>query len=214
MVPDRPYHDVSGVLLAGGKSRRMGRDKRFVKVGDSSLLERAVSIFEDLFSEVIIVVAEPAPAFPNWPHRVVHDLIPNCGSLGGLYSGLSLASNPRIFAAACDMPFLNPTVIRYMVDLDARADLVMAALADGLQPMHAVYSKSCLASLKQMIEKGNLKIQDLAGADHLSIRLVQEEEIRSIDSSLLSFLNINTPADLEFAEKALAGRRTRPTTHQ
>lgn len=179
----------------------MGQDKRFLKLQDRTLLESALSVLERLFSEVLIVVAEEAPELSALHHRVVTDLIPGCASLGGLYTGLSYASCPRVFAAACDMPFLNASLITRLARLDPTADVVMVQLATGLQPLHAVYSKRCLVSLEQMTRTGNYKVQDICMAEGLSVRIVSEEEIQSLDPHLLSFVNINTPADLELARK-------------
>ncbi len=200
--------NMTGVLLAGGKSRRMGRDKRFLELEGRTLLERALSILETLFSEVIVVVAEPAPQLAGLRHRVVTDLIPNCAALGGLYTGLSCAGQPRVFAAGCDMPFLDPAVIKWMIGLDQHSDIVMVQLTSGLQPMHAIYSKACLPDLERMAAAHNLTVQELCQASGLSARLVSEDEIRGIDPQFLSFLNVNTPADLELARKLLAERRT------
>lgn len=196
---------LTGVLLAGGKSRRMGRDKRFLELNGRTLLDRAVSVFESLFEEVLIVVAEPTPELGGLRHRVVTDLIPGRAALGGLHAGLSYAAWPKVFAAACDMPFLSQPVIRRMVELAPHADAVIAQLADGLQPMHAVYSKGCLPYLERMARSGHLKLQDLCREPGLSVRLVSEEDLRGVDPQFLSFMNINTPADLEFARKLLAG---------
>lgn len=185
----------------------MGRDKRFLELDGRTLLERTLAVLESLFAEVIVVVAEPASQLVGLRHRIVTDLVPNCATLGGLYTGLTSAAHRRIFAAACDMPFLNPAVITRMAELDPDADVVMAQLASGLQPMHAVYSKACLPHLERMLKAGNLKVQELSQAPGLSVRLVSEDELRGADPQFLSFLNINTAADLEFARKLLAGQR-------
>jgi len=191
--------------VAGGKSRRMGRDKRFLELGGQPLLQRALSVLQRLFPEVLIAVAEPLSQLTGQGFRVVLDLIPNCATLGGLYTGLSSASHPRVFAVGCDMPFLNPEAIRRLAGLDAQADVVMPRLATGLQPMHAVYSKSCLPHLERMAKEQRLKVQDLAEAAGLTVKLVPEKDLLDVDPQLLSFFNINTPADLEFARKLLAG---------
>jgi len=196
---------MTGLLVAGGKSRRMGRDKRFLELGGQPLLQRALSVLQRLFPEVLIAVAEPLSQLTGQGFRVVLDLIPNCATLGGLYTGLSSASHPRVFAVGCDMPFLNPEAIRRLAGLDAQADVVMPRLATGLQPMHAVYSKSCLPHLERMAKEQRLKVQDLAEAAGLTVKLVPEKDLLDVDPQLLSFFNINTPADLEFARKLLAG---------
>lgn len=195
--------DVTGILLAGGKSRRMGFDKRFLKLGGETLMRRALSVYERLFTEILIVVAEPVPELAGIGHQVVTDLIPNCATLGGLYTGLSLARNPRVFAAACDMPFLNPVVIGHLLEF-CDNDVVMPKLATGLQPMHAVYSKACLPYFERMMANYDLSIHAVIGHDALRVQLVAEEVIRTFDPQLLSFLNLNTPEDAELARHIMA----------
>ena len=199
---------TAGVLLAGGKSRRMGADKRFLRLDGETLLSRALSVFERLFDEVLIVVAGPLPESVGGRHRVVTDLVPNCASLGGLYTGLSLSESPRVFAAACDMPFLNPDLIAYLIHL-SDDDIVMPNPASGLQPMHAVYSKACCPHFKRMIESRNLSIQGILQNEGLRVRLVPDEDLRQHDPELLSFLNVNTPEDAERA-RTLGQGDTRP----
>ncbi len=198
--------DITGVLLAGGKSRRMGQDKRWLEVGGRPLFHRVLSVLEGLFQEILIVVAEPLPQLEGVAHRVVTDLIPDCATLGGLYTGLSYAGSPRIFAVGCDMPFLSRTVITQMATLGRQADVVMAELATGLQPLHAVYSKACLVHMERMAKAGQLKVQELVQAPGLSVRLVPERDVRPVDPEGLSFMNVNTPADIEFVRKLLASR--------
>ena len=161
-------------------------------------MRRVLSVYERLFTEILIVVAEPVPELADIGHQVVTDLIPNCATLGGLYTGLSLARNPRIFAAACDMPFLNPVIIRHLLEF-CDNDVVMPKLATGLQPMHAVYSKACLPYFERMMANYDLSIQAVIGHDALRVQLVAEEVIRTFDPQLLSFLNLNTPEDAELA---------------
>ena len=203
--------NITGVLLAGGKSRRMGVDKRFLELGDVTLLQRALSSMERVFSEILIAVAEPTPEISGLGHRVVTDLIPHCASLGGLYTGLFYARQSRVFVAACDMPFLDPRVMKFVMDFDAEADVIMAKLSHGLQPVHAVYSKRCLPYLEAMAKEGNLKVQEIVENRDLSVRLISEDEVRPVDPQFRSFMNINTTADLEFARKLLCGKRSQRT---
>ncbi len=193
--------NVAGVILAGGQSTRMGQDKRFLELAGRTLLERSITVFESLFAEIMIVVAEPTPRLAGLRHRVVTDLIPGCATLGGVYTGLSHAGASRIFAAACDMPFMNGRVIGYLAGADPAADVVIPRLATGLQPMHAIYSKRCLPVLERMAREGALKLQDVVQAETLAVRIIPEDELRPLDPHLLSFLNVNSPADLELARK-------------
>jgi molybdopterin-guanine dinucleotide biosynthesis protein A len=204
--------DVTGILLAGGKSRRMGFDKRFLQLGGEILVRRALSVYERLFTEILIVVAEPVPELGNMGHQIVTDLIPNCATLGGLYTGLSLAHSRRIFAAACDMPFLSLTVINHLLQF-CDDDIVMPQLVSGLQPTHAVYAKACLPYFEHMIVNNILSIQRVLEHDTLRARLVHEEALRPLDPQLLSFLNLNTPEDVELARQIVEqGKRQEKDT--
>jgi molybdopterin-guanine dinucleotide biosynthesis protein A len=195
--------EVTGVLLAGGKSRRMGEDKRYLVVGEQTLLERGLGVLRSMFHEVLVVIAQDSAPL-DVDARVVRDLVPDCGSLGGIYTGLTQATTPYIFAVACDMPFLNQTVITQFTNQRDTADIVMARLATRLHPMHALYGKGCLSAMEQMIVARQLKIQALVSHASLRVQYVTEADLLSIDPSWRSFHNVNTPEDLEAACSLLA----------
>lgn len=197
--------DVTGVLLAGGKSRRMGEDKRSLHVGARTLFECSLSVLHSVFTDVLVVIAQDSPALEAGV-PVYRDLVPDCGSIGGLYTGLKRATTPYIFSVACDMPFLNPRAIDYFVGLKCGADIVMAKLHNGFHPMHALYSQRCLPIIEEMIKERNLKIQTIVAHPALTVRLLNKTDLQSIDPEGRSFLNVNTPADLE-AARSLAARR-------
>lgn len=188
---------MTGLLLAGGKSRRMGTDKRFLQVGVSTLLERTLQALRVVFEEVLVVIAQDSEPL-DAPVLVVRDVIPNCGSLGGLFTGLKLAKTPYVFVVACDMPFLEPRVIEAFIKRRGDADVLMAK-ADGLQPMHAVYGKRCLPVIEDMLKSGDRAIQHITQSPLLKVRLLEKQHLQQIDSSGKSFVNVNTPADLEEA---------------
>ena len=194
--------EVTGILLAGGKSRRMGEDKRHLLVGEQTLLERGLAVLHSIFQEVLVVIAQNSPPL-GIDVRVVRDLVPDCGSLGGLYTGLIQATSPCIFVVACDMPFLNQEVIAQFTSRRGTADIVMARLADRLHPMHALYSKQCLPVLEQMIQARKLKIQELVSQPSLRVQYVTETDLSSIDHSGRSFYNVNTLEDLDAARSLL-----------
>ena len=195
--------EVTGVLLAGGKSRRMGEDKRYLMVGEQTLLERSLGVLRLMFHEVLVVIAQDSiPLDIN--ARVVRDLVPDCGSLGGIYTGLTQATTPYIFAVACDMPFLNRAVITQFTNRRDTSDIVMARLATRLHPMHALYGKGCLPAMEQMIVARQLKIQELVSHASLRVQYVTEADLLSIDPSWRSFHNVNTSEDLEAACSLLA----------
>lgn len=175
----------------------MGTDKRFLQVGVSTLLERTLQALRVVFQEVLVVIAQDSEPL-DAPVLVVRDVIPNCGSLGGLFTGLKLAKTPYVFVVACDMPFLEPRVIEAFIKRRGDADVLMAK-ADGLQPMHAVYGKRCLPVIEDMLKSGDLAIQHITQSPLLKVRLLEKQHLQQIDSSGKSFVNVNTPADLEEA---------------
>jgi molybdopterin-guanine dinucleotide biosynthesis protein A len=200
--------DITGVLLAGGKSRRMGEDKRYLQVGRQTLFERSLSVFRSVFQEVVVVIAQDSATIEAGV-PVIRDLVPDCGGLGGLYTGLKQAATRHVFVAACDMPFLNPQAIRYVTALKDNADIVMVQRNTGLQPMHALYGRRCLPVIEEMVHTHNMKIQDIVAHPSLHVRLITEAELSQIDPEGRSFLNVNTPSDLE-AARTLHARSTVP----
>lgn len=193
------------VILAGGKSRRMGVDKRFLEVGGQPMLTRAISVCEALFDNILIVTATQERLIET-QHRVVHDIIRDCAVLGGIYTGLSYASLDDVFVVACDMPWLQPELVKFLVErvqefATADYDVIIPKLPSGLQPTHAVYSKRCLPFLKKMLDSHNLKVQELCEDTNISVRYVSTQEIEKFDPHALAFANVNTPEDLQQARQ-------------
>jgi molybdopterin-guanine dinucleotide biosynthesis protein A len=199
-----PMGEMTGVVLAGGKSRRMGKDKRFLDVAGRPSLEHVCAILAPLFPEVILSLAHPEPEIHPEHFRVVTDVIPDCAAMGGLYTALSGSSHSRIFVVACDMPFITALSIQRFLGLVGECDVGMVELTTGLQPMHAVYSKACLPAIRRMIDQKHLKIQTLATMEELNVRILKEKELGGTSNHMLPFLNINTPADYELVRKLLA----------
>ncbi len=191
---------MTGVIIAGGKSRRLGVDKRFLEIGGRPCIQRVIDAFQGLFKEVLIVADAPEP-FMSLGAKVVVDLIPGRATLGGLYTGLHFATHDRVFAAASDMPWLSPAAIRVVLDQALSGDIVIPDLAGKLQPMHAAYAKTCLPVLRSLVEAGRLKVQDLCMSPELRVHRIPEAAFRDVDPELRSFFNINTPEDLDKAKK-------------
>ena len=180
----------------------MGEDKRHLVVGEQTLLERGLAVLRSIFTEVLVVIAQDSDLL-SVDARVVRDLVPDCGSLGGLYTGLTQATTPRIFVVACDMPFLDQAVIAQFTSRRHNADIVMAKLEGRLHPMHALYGKQCVPVLEQMIRARQLKIQEIVSKASLRVHYVTEADLLTIDPSWRSFYNVNTLADLETARSLL-----------
>ena len=191
---------ISGIVLGGGQSRRMGRDKRRLYWEGEPFLDRVCRLMDDLFDEVLVVTAQEDYDCSHLPVRLVTDKIPKKGALGGLYTGLMEAQNSLTFVVACDMPFLLKESIARLC-LEPASDVLVVKLSTGMQPLHARYSKRCAPVIEQMIHEGDLKLQNLVSRSDLTVKIIEETLFDDIDPSRLSFNNINTPADLEFARK-------------
>ncbi len=185
--------EVTGVILAGGQNLRMGRNKAFIEVNGQRIIDRTRSLFQDLFDEIILVTNSPLE-YLDLNLRTVTDLLPGKGSLGGIYTGLFYASHPHAFFAGCDMPFLNKEMIRHLVSLAPRHDIVIPRTEDGWQPLHAVYSRKCLPFIEDLFRRDNLKIIDLFSS--VKKKEVFSEELIPFDPRLISFFNVNSPEDL------------------
>jgi len=198
--------ETSCIVLAGGKSLRLGRDKVLETVGNRSLLQLVVCSVTSLSREVIIVAAseQTIPQSINYPKlRVVTDIYPGKGPLGGIYTGLATSTSFYNLIVASDMPFLNQDLLHYMIQLSVNFDLVVPRVGNLVEPLHAVYTKSCLAPIEQMMKQDKLSVNQLFSL--VKTRYVEAEEIERFDLKHLSFFNINTKADLKRARELARG---------
>ena len=189
---------VSGIVLAGGQSSRLGMDKSFVNANGQPLIEHVVAKLTKLSDDVIIVTNSPE----NYNHleaKLVGDIYPGKGSLGGIYSGLRAATNAHSLVVACDMPFLDLNLLRYMILLASGHDVVIPRIGGFPEPLHAIYSKSCLEPIDRLLARGGLKIIDFFS--EVRVHYVEEDEVDIFDPQHLSFFNVNTPNDLEEVKK-------------
>jgi len=201
---------ITSIILAGGRSSRLGREKLAEVIAGKSLIERAISRLSSLSQEILIVISQKQarsslPSYTYPEAKTVVDLYPETGSLIGIYTGLVHSSNFLNLVVACDMPFLNLELLRYMVKMAPGFDVVIPRIGDQMEPLHAVYSKNCMKPMEDLIKQGNLKIRDFF--DSVKVRYVEEEELGRFDPERLSFFNINTEADLKRA-RMLAARET------
>jgi len=194
--------DIGFIVLAGGKGLRLGQDKASETIGDRSLLERVVSRLTSFDSDILIVSASEctSPQLNGYPRlRTVADIYLNKGPLGGVYAGLKASDSLYNFVVACDMPFLNQALLRYMMQISAGFDLVVPRLGELVEPLHAVYSRACLAPIESLLRQGDLILRRLFAL--VEVRYVEAEEIDRFDPQHLSFFNVNNEADMERAKK-------------
>lgn len=180
----------------------MGQDKAFIQVGGVRLFDYVYGKCQGLFSEIIIVTNRPQD-FDDYQALVYTDEIPGTRSLGGLYTGLLWAKHYHAFCVACDMPFLRPELISHLLEKRFNYDVVIPKTKEGLEPLHALYSKRCIRPIRKFLEKGKFKID---GFFHeVRVLYCEEEDMKIFDPSLASFLNINTKRDLLRMQEMLKG---------
>jgi molybdenum cofactor guanylyltransferase len=193
---DQPIHDATAVVLAGGKSSRMGRPKSLLIFDGEPLIVHIVRALEHMFAETVIVAA-PEQELPDLPATLVRDEVAYQGPVGGIYYGLKAATGKFCFVTSCDVPFLNPSLISHLTSHISRYDVVVPFWEDRFQPLHAVYRTSVLGLLKEQLDRGELRPVYLF--DKVDTCKIEEDAIRRFDPEGLSFFNMNTPDDYERA---------------
>ncbi|HSO67837.1 MAG TPA: molybdenum cofactor guanylyltransferase [Desulfatirhabdiaceae bacterium] len=208
MTSFRP--DCTGVILAGGMGRRLnGRDKALIQIGGRPILDYIYRTFSSLFDDIILVTNQPQ-SYLDWDLYIATDLFPVRSSLTGIHAGLFYSSTPYAFVSACDTPFIQVELIKKILErMDSRFDTIMPETQKGLEPLCAVYARSCLPRIEQALSLGQYKIQRIFKSQRIG--RISEDIIRSIDANLTCFYNINTPEDMEHAERLLnAGSLNQP----
>jgi molybdopterin-guanine dinucleotide biosynthesis protein A len=202
---------VSAVVLAGGLSRRMGRDKRRLRLwGEAgpTLLEHTVATVGALCAEVVAVLNDPE-AWPELQARLVGDVYPDGGALGGIYSGLAACSHSYALVVACDMPLLSPALLGAMLARPREYDVLVprsptpGAARNNLdvEPLHAVYGRACLGPMREALEGGRRQIAAFFPA--VRVAHMEPEEIARYDPHGRSFLNVNTAEQMAEVERLL-----------
>ncbi|MDG4475744.1 molybdenum cofactor guanylyltransferase [Thiovibrio frasassiensis] len=184
---------VAGVVLAGGKSSRFGSNKALALHQGTALIQTITRRLAGLFPEILLITNSPeAYDFLGWP--MAADRYRGCGPLAGIHAALQTISQPRAFVCGCDMPLLNPELIRFLCELPGEHEVVLPWLPEGPEPLYAVYSKKILPIIEDHLAKNQYKIGMLY--EKLRIRKVTAEEILQIIPDLTTFQNINHQHDL------------------
>jgi molybdopterin-guanine dinucleotide biosynthesis protein A len=192
----------TAAVIAGGKSSRMGQDKSFVHVGGIPMIERVIAALRAINPAELILITNKPDAYAHLNLTMHADVLPEKGSLGGIYTAIYHTPSPYTLVAACDMPFLNPAVLRYLIEgqseENAPYDVVVPRVDDYPEPLHALYSKACLEPIRVRLEADQLKV--IGFYESVRVRYVEESEWRAIDPDGRSFKNINTPDELTDAD--------------
>lgn len=191
-------------IMAGGKSSRMGTDKSFVPIQGKPVIEHLLSRVDGLGqAETILVTNRPAD-YAHLGLPMVGDVLPDKGSLGGIYTAVHASRQPYTLVLACDLPFANPALLRYMLGLCAgdTFDVIVPRVNGYPEGLHAIYSKNCLTPIRRLLDADRLKV--VGFYPEVRVRYVEEAEHRPFDASGLSFFNVNTPEELAEAQRLAA----------
>ncbi|MCH8864545.1 MAG: molybdenum cofactor guanylyltransferase [Chloroflexi bacterium] len=201
--------EINGIVLAGGKSLRFGNDKASEAIGSKSLLQQVITSLRFLDGEIIVVTSDEHPISESIDHpklRILTDILPGKGPLGGIYTGLAASTTEYNLVVASDMPFLNEALLRYQIEISEGYDITVPRLGKLVEPLHAIYARSCLGPMAEMIKQEHLSIYQLFR--RVRVRYMEAAEIERFDPEHRSLFNINTKTDLATARR-LAGGLTR-----
>ena len=188
---------MTGIILAGGRSYRMGTEKAFLEIDGTRIIDRTISLFKSIFDEVIIATNLPL-LYLDFGVTVVTDFYKESGPLSGIYAGLFFASSNHVFICSCDMPFINVSFIEYMISHTDDYDILVPHTMEGYQPLHAIYGKKCLPLARKMLEQSKLKIDYLYKEyKELHILSIEEAVLEAFDPSKKMFINVNTQEDMK-----------------
>ena len=194
---------ISIAIMAGGQSRRMGRNKAFVPLKGKLLIEHVLTRVQALEPAQILIVANDRDAYTRFGIPVYRDVLPGKGALGGIYSALHYSTQSWVLVVACDMPFLNTALLEHLCEIGLQSasscDAVVPIYHERPQGMHAVYSRACLEPIRKNLDAGQLRI--ISFYDQVRVRYVRPDELSQFDPEGLSFRNINTPEDLTAAQQ-------------
>jgi molybdopterin-guanine dinucleotide biosynthesis protein A len=192
---NKRYDHITGVILAGGSSKRYGKNKAFLKIGSVRLIDSILQEMKTIFTHVILITNEKIK-YEYLEIPMFEDLVKGFGPLGGIYTGLMSIPDQAGFFVACDMPRINRQLVRYMVDIKGNHRAVVPSVADNIEPLHAIYFRSCLKPIRHLIDSNRCQVRLFY--DSIPVRYVKEDEIRKFCCPSKAFLNINTPD--EFAK--------------
>ncbi len=189
---------VSTAILAGGRSRRMGHEKALLKLGSSTLIERVIASAAPLTADWMLI-APRGRTFTHLQLPIHPDLHPDLGPLGGLHTALKRAGSPLLLLLACDLPFLTTDFLRFMLDQLGHHQALVPRSETGLQPLCALYTRSCLPAVEAAIQRHQLHMPSFY--DEVDLRVLDPREWQAFDVHNLLFTNLNTPGEYQRASR-------------
>ena len=182
---------MTGIVLAGGQSKRLGTAKALLRLGDKAFLELAVSALRPFCRRIIVVAAAAGWSLPDLGDcTIVADETPGLGPLGGLVTGLAVSDDEWHLTLACDLPLVRPKLLELIVREASSGDAVVPRSGGRLHPLLAAYARSCLAPARASLEAGRRAMR--AMLDLVRVKVIEEERLREVDPELISFTNVNT----------------------
>jgi len=209
-IKNKKIYPLTAIILAGGKSSRVGlnKNKDQIKLAGRPLIDWVISQLTSLdnLTEENIIIVGPKEKYPNFK-RVVQDIFPQKGPLGGIFSGLKASTSQYNLIVACDMPFLEVKLLQYMREkIDSNDIIIPLYNKEYIEPLCAIYSRKCLEIIEKNIQSGILSVRKIF--PHLRIKFIEEEEIKKFDPKLYSFFNVNFKHDFRKAEEIIKKQET------
>ncbi len=183
---------MNAVILVGGKSSRMGTNKAFLELKGKTFIELQIELLREMFDEIFIS-ANTSSEYEYLNLPIFKDVYPGKGPLGGIYTSLINSSSLHTFMLACDMPFVEPELIKHLKDLTKEYDVVIPKSEKGLEPLHAFYSKKCIDQIKKSLDENNLRI--ISFFPHVNVKVVELGSLASSARFKDSIKNLNTMDD-------------------
>lgn len=192
--------DFTLAIIAGGKSSRMGTDKAFVTLADKPMIEHVIERTADIGQSGTILITNNKSAYAHLNLPMYTDIQQEKGSLGGIYTAISHSKTPYTLVVACDMPFLNPDLLKFMVaQISEDVDIVVPRVEGYPQGLHAIYSKTCLDPIENQLDEDRLKI--IRFYDQVRVRYLDEADYAPFAGDGHAFTNLNTPEELKAAQE-------------
>ena len=191
---------MSGIILAGGSSSRLGRNKAFIEIGGQRLIDRVISRISEI-ADSLIIVTNDTDKYSSFADRafIAKDIVPGLGPLAGLQAGLTASSDDVNLIVSCDAPFLRQPVLSYLVDNIDDADALVPRWDGRVHTLLAVYRKSCLPAITAALSEKRLRLDSFF--DDIVVEYTEESSLYSLDPLGASFFNVNTKADASNAER-------------
>lgn len=198
----RRRNDITPFILSGGKSRRMGTNKSFVRLNGKPLIEIIVEKITDIFEQKPVIITNHPQEYEYLGCEMIGDIFKDKGPLGGIHAGLINSPTPYIFIFACDLPFIEKTFVHYMVNRLRQEDILIPYNGAGVEPLHAIYSRQCLPAIEEHLHKDHRRVQSFFG--DVNIAYVNQAEMVRQNLPDYYFLNVNTVEDLTMAKNCLS----------